>query len=431
MGTPQAKEGSQLLAPRAEEKQGKYSWNIIKSATILISELILGISMTILSAVLHDLSLKLDMSYTQLSIANSMASVGAIFGSVAGGFLTKRMSNYLDLILFIVHFMNIMALISIPFTANVVLQSLEWFMQGWAMAVGYVVNNMVAVRLWPDSVGTIVLLVSAANSIGHTAGCLLPIPFVSHESTKDSFSSLVYVPFIILALIFVANGINLLIQYAVGLRCHRCYNSDSCTDAKVGQSEPQRTSRLLWLVVPGMGIVYLFVRVSDMMPAYLAPSIGIESSLHLPASKGDLIILLYNIHRTISKLVTSFLLKRVSVMLCLPICLVMTSLLAVVLFLVGLNSVSCFFAIMIAMGLFTGPPGALLLVWVSNYVIVDDYALSVWLVADNFGILSSVLVGGIVFDYYGCLPSLFVNLINGIIASVTFFVLQCIIITKN
>ncbi|ELT94940.1 hypothetical protein CAPTEDRAFT_216242 [Capitella teleta] len=411
MSMPQTKEGSRLLDSTNDCKQ--------------------GMSMVLLPAVLHDLSRHLKMSYTQLSIANSMASVGAIFGSITGGFLTKRLSNHLDLALFTVFIMITMALMSIPFTTHVVLQSLEWFVQGWAMAVGNIVNIMVVVRIWPENVGSMVLLVSAANSVGHIAGFLLPIPFVSNDNSEKNFSPLVCVPFIILAGVFVANAVNLLIQHAVGLRCHKCFDSVSSSDTNERQLDPKSPSQLLWLVVPGMGMVDIFVRASDMIPAYLAPSIGIESRLHMPASQSDLVNAMYGISRMISKLVTSFLLKRVSVMLCLPTCIVMTSVAALFLFLIGLNSVSSFFTTMIIIGLFTGPPGALLLVWVSEYVTVDNYVVSLWQVAENIGNLSGVLVGGVVFDIYGPLLSLFVNLINDIIACIGFFVLQCLITIRQ
>ncbi|ELU15210.1 hypothetical protein CAPTEDRAFT_187193 [Capitella teleta] len=402
MGMPQANEGSQLLdlTLREDCHHEKYSWNMIKSVTILISELILGMSMTLLPAVLHDLSLQLQMSYTQLSIANSMAGVAAIFGSVVGG--------------------------------NVILQSLEWFVQGFAVGVGYVVNNILVVHLWPKSVGPIVLLVSAANSVGQTAGSLLPIPFVSNESVNDNSTTVVFVPFVILAGTFLANGVSLLIQHAVGVRCHQCYDSDISANLanKQGQSEPKRSCRFSWLVVPGMVIVYLFVRASDIMPSYLGPSIGIASKLHLSASKSDLVSGGYSISKTISKFVTSFLLKRISVMVCLPICLVMTSVLALLLAL-SLYSVVFFSVTIVTMGLFTGPADALLFVWVNEYLNIDGYVVMVYMITENIGNLSSVLVGGIVFDNYGSLPSLLVNLINGIIACVTFSVFQCLLTSKK
>ncbi|ELT92173.1 hypothetical protein CAPTEDRAFT_215034 [Capitella teleta] len=385
--------------------------------------------MTILSAVLHDLSLHLSMSYTELSIANSMVSIGAIFGSVMGSLLTKRMSQHLDLVHCIVHLMTTVALLAIPFSGNVILQSVEWCMQGLAMGIGYIgllaVNYMVVMHLWPENVGPAVLFAATANSIGHTVGSLLPMPFVSQENAGDS-SPFVYVPFLILAGMFSANGVNLLVQYVVGLRCHRCYEVAMSSSNKE-PSEPEQVNKLQWLIVPGMGIVDFFVRVSDSLPAYLLPSIGIESRLHMPANRSDLVIVIYNVNRTTSKLLASFLLKkRLPAQSCLQICLAMTSILALIIFLVGLNSVTSFSAIVIAMGLFTGPSATLLMVWVNEYVKVDSYALSVWQVAENVGILSSVLVGGIVFDFYGSLPALLVNLVDGVIACTTFSILQCL-----
>ncbi|ELT96113.1 hypothetical protein CAPTEDRAFT_208843, partial [Capitella teleta] len=219
-------EDNRLLLSESEEdiKHVKYSWKIIKTVTISISE---GIAIVILPPVLHDLSLKLDMTYTELSIANSMASVGAIFGAILGGVLTKKMGNYLDLIMVIVHLVNAAALLGVPFSNNVVAQSIEWWFQGMAMTVGFVVNNVMVVRLWPEKVGSAVLILAAFGSLGNIFGPMLAVPFVSHDDSVDSFSPLVFFPFVILAILFIANAINLSLQHVVGPRGHLCYVSAS------------------------------------------------------------------------------------------------------------------------------------------------------------------------------------------------------------
>ncbi|ELU14674.1 hypothetical protein CAPTEDRAFT_205235 [Capitella teleta] len=169
------------------------------------------------------------------------------------------------------------------------------------------------------------------------------------------------------------------------------------TEKKEDHKEPKRQSQLLWLVVPGMGLVDFFVRASDTIPAYLLPSIGIESRLNMVASQSNLVLALYDVSRTISKLLASLLMKRVSVLICVPMCLVMTSVLALFLYLWGLTSVPAYFMIVMIMGMFTGPTATLLVVWCNEYITVDGYAMSVWQIAENVAILSSVLVGGIVF----------------------------------
>ncbi|ELU17480.1 hypothetical protein CAPTEDRAFT_215258 [Capitella teleta] len=367
-------EDSRLLLSESEEdiKHVKYSWKIIKTVTISISEVILVIIANLILTDIH-----LDMTYTELSIANSMASVGAIFGAIIGGVLTKKMGNYLDLIMVIVHLVNAAALLGVPFSNNVVAQSIEWWFQGMAMTVGFVVNNVMVVRLWPEKVGSAVLILAAFGSLGNIFGPMLAVPFVE-EDFKES----------------------------------------------------KRASQLLWLVVPGMGFVDFFVRASDMIPAYLLPTIGIESSLNMAASSSDFVLVIYDISRTISKLLASLLLKRVSVLICVPMCLVMTSIWALFLYLWGLTSVPAYFMIVIIMGMFTGPTATLLVVWCNEYITVDGYAMSVWQVAENVGILSSVLVGGIVFDVYGSLPALLINFIVGVIGCVAFVILQFVISTS-
>ncbi|ELT87130.1 hypothetical protein CAPTEDRAFT_212130 [Capitella teleta] len=421
-------EDCHLLSLKLEEKdkQVKYSWKIIKTVTISISEVILVIITNLILTDIH-----LDMTYTELSIASSMASVGAIFGAILGGVLTKKMGNYLDLIMVVVHLVNAAALLGVPFSNNMIAQSIELWFQGMAMTVGFVVNNVMVVRIWPDKVGSTVLLLAAFGSLGNIFGPLLAVPFVSHEYSADSFSPLVFWPFVILAILFVANAINLSIQYAIGLGCHQCHDSEaSMAEKKEDRKEPKRQSQLLWLVVPGMGLVDFFVRASDTIPAYLLPSIGIESRLNMVASQSNLVLALYDVSRTISKLLASLLMKRVSVLICVPICLVMTSVLALFLYLWGLTSVPAYFMIVIIMGMFTGPTATLLVVWCNEYITVDGYAMSVWQVAENVAILSSVLVGGIVFGVYGSLLVLLVNFIAGLIGCIAFLILQFAISTS-
>ncbi|ELU17472.1 hypothetical protein CAPTEDRAFT_215249 [Capitella teleta] len=301
-----------------------------------------------------------------------------------------------------------------------------------AMTVGFVVNNVMVVRIWSDKVGPAVLLLAAFGSLGNIFGPLLAVPFVSHEDSTDSFSHLVFWPFVILAILFIANAINLSLQHVVGPRGHLCYVSASTitVDMEEDFKESKRASQLLWLVVPGMGLVDFFVRASDSIPAYLLPSIGIESRLNMVASQSNLVLALYDVSRTISKLLASLLLKRVSVLICVPMCLVMTSIWALFLYLWGLTSVPAYFMIVIIMGMFTGPTATLLVVWCNEYITVDGYAMSVWQVAENVGILSSVLVGGIVFDVYGSLLVLLVNFIAGLIGCIAFLILQFAISTN-
>jgi predicted MFS family arabinose efflux permease len=276
-----------------------------------------------------------------------------------------------------------------------------------------------------------VLLLAAFGSLGNIFGPLLAVPFVSHEYSADSFSPLVFYPFVILASLFVANAINLSIQYAIGLGCPQCHDSEaSMTEKKEDHKEPKRQSQLLWLVVPGMGLVDFFVRASDTIPAYLLPSIGIESRLLMAASHSNIVLTVYDVSRTISKLLASLLMKRVSVLICVPMCLVMTSIWALFLYLWGLTSVPAYFMIVMIMGMFTGPTATLLVVWCNEYITVDGYAMSVWQVAENVGILSSVLVGGIVFDVYGSLPALLINFIVVVIGCVAFVILQFVISTS-
>ncbi|ELT97622.1 hypothetical protein CAPTEDRAFT_202354 [Capitella teleta] len=365
-------EDSCLLSSESEEdvKHVKFSWKIIKT----------GIAIVILPPVLHDLSLKLDMTYTELSIASSMASVGAVFGAILGGVLTKKMGNYLDLIMVVVHLVNAAALLGVPFSDKVVAQSIEWWLQGMAMSVGFVVNNVVVVQLWTDKVGSAMLFLAAFGSLGNIFGPLLAVPFVSQVAGNDGFSPLVFYPFVILASLFVANAINLSIQYVVGLRCHRCYDSASIAEKKEDRKESKRPSQLLWLD-------------NQQATGFIASE-------------------------------TCFCIDMRSNMSC------DDKHLALFLYLWGLTSVPAYFMIVIIMGMFTGPTATLLVVWCNEYITVDGYAMSVWQVAENVGILSSVLVGGIVFDVYGSLLVLLVNFIAGLIGCTAFLILQFAISTS-